>query len=775
MGVILSDDKSFCCNGCLTVYEILKENNLVQYYELEKNPGNTLWKSEIKHYSFLNNPEIASVFILYESENLVRVKFRVPSIHCSSCIWLLENLDQIEKGILHAEVNFSSKYLTLDYDPNEISLGKLASFLDSFGYKPEVNLDTTSAKSVSTYQKETLLKLGIAGFAFGNIMLFSFPDYFGFFVEKEFSRYFGWLCLLLSIPTVVYSASSYFISAWEGMKGNFLTIDVPIAIGIIALFMRSSWEVIFSSGTGFFDSLSGLIFFLLIGKWFQEKTYRSLSFDRDYKSYFPLGVTKISDKKEDFILVYELKRGDKIRIRNKEIIPADSELLSNEARIDYSFVTGETDPVIIKKGKKIFAGGRLLGKAIELTILKEASQSYLTQLWNKEGSNDDNWNSLTNTVAKYFTVIILFIASITLFYWLMIDPFHAVSSFTAVLIIACPCALALAAPFALSTSMTIMGRNGLYLRNTLIAEKLAHLDHIVFDKTGTLTTIADTPEFNGTLKKEELIKIRVLASHSTHPVSRAIKSIFSGDHKPYRVKEFKEIEGKGIQGFVDGQLVKLGSDAFLGVINGLNNNNLSRVYVSIDGNLKGFLNVPSRFRTDLQELAHELSENYQLDIVSGDNEVDRPTLEAIFPSGSAIVFRQSPTDKMEFIEKIKKRQKKVAMIGDGLNDAGALTKSDVGIAITDDISSFTPSSHAIMMGQKLRLLPSFLKLAKSTRRIVIGSFIISFLYNIGGLSFAVTGLLSPLVAAILMPVSSLTVVAFSTFMVRLEAKKLKLL
>ena len=413
---IVFDDKDFCCNGCKTVYEILNQNDLCTYYDLDKNPGISLKSKKFDDkYAFLDNDEVSRLILDFKDELLAKVTLFVPAIHCSSCIWLLENLYKLTDGINHSRVNFVNKEISLDYEPEVISLREIVELLATLGYEPSISLENSEKKSKKSVNRSLYLKIGVAGFAFGNIMLLSFPEYFGFEgLEPEIQIFLSFLNIFLSLPVVFYCSSDYYRSAWSGLQQRIINIDVPISLGIIVLFLRSLYEIISQSGPGYLDSLSGLLFFLLVGKWFQNYTYQGLSFERDYKSYFPLAVFKKVGDRFESITVNQVEKGDIIRVRNQEIIPVDSILISESANIDYSFVTGESSPVSKSEGEYIYAGGRQLGGSIELNAVKRVSQSYLTQLWNNDAftkNKEESFELMINRVSKYFTIAVLILAA----------------------------------------------------------------------------------------------------------------------------------------------------------------------------------------------------------------------------------------------------------------------------------------------------------------------------------------------------------------------------
>lgn len=781
---IIEDEKSFCCNGCKTVYEILEKNNLCKYYQIDDTPGVSPKNLIHKYFDYLDDPEIANKLAEFKDDKLFIITFYIPQMHCSSCIWLLENLYKINHAIIHSEVNFLKKSVTIKFNPQKISLKDTVQLLTSIGYEPQINLEDIEGKNLKTTNKQLIYKIGITGFCFGNIMLLSFPEYLNINVSDSFFiKFFGWLNLILSLPVFFYSSSDYFISAFKGLRKKILNIDVPISLGILVLFLRSALEVITQTGAGYFDSMTGLVFFLLLGKLFQNKTYETLNFDRNYKSYFPLSVILKKDESEVSTPISKLNMGDRIIIRNNEIIPADSVLFNGEGNIDYSFVTGESklSPKVL--GEMVYAGGKQIGSAIELEVIKDVSQSYLTQLWNNEAFRNQTkskFSTISNTVSKYFTIIIMFIAIAGFLIWFPSSFHTAMNVFTAVLIVACPCALALSIPFTLGNTIRIFGKNKFYLKNVHVIEELAKINQIVFDKTGTITQTSESKiKYSGReLTELDFILIKSLVKNSTHPLSKKIFDSLECQAN-LNVNSFKELQGKGIEGEMLGKKIKLGSKAFVTAQDLPPDNAHERrifdfdtnVFVSIDDEVFGNFSISNVYRQGIENTIGELSKHYELSVLSGDDEGEKENLEKIFSEKSRIRFRQAPSEKLDFIKLIQSFNKNVLMVGDGLNDAGALAQSNVGVTVTEDISHFSPACDAILDALELNKFPVFLKFSKQSIKIIILSFIISFIYNAVGLSFAIQGLLTPIVAAILMPISSISVVIFATLSTNFLAKR----
>lgn len=780
---IIFDDKLFCCNGCKTVYEIFSSNDMSCYYDFEKSPGATPADIAGK-YDFLSNESIVSKLLEFNEDKTAIVSLNIPHIHCSSCIWILENLKRLQQGISSSQVNFPEKKVRITFNTEEVSLTTIVHLLSSIGYEPYISLENYETGK-NNVDRSLTYKLGLAFFCFGNIMLLSFPEYFEVkeYWLDNYRPFFRWLIFALSLPSFLYSASGYYVSAYKSIKSGMLNIDIPIALGIVIFFIRSTVDIIMDYGSGFFDSLTGLIFFMLLGKMFQIKTYSFLSFERDFKSYFPIAITRINaDTSEESVPVYDIQKGDRLLIRNQELIPVDGILISDKAEIDYSFVTGEAIPIIKKSGDKVFAGGKQMGKVIEMDVLHSVSQSYLTQLWSNDVFQkkvEQKHKSITDSISRYFTPVLLLIAFAGFGYWIFIDANIAFNVFTAVLIVACPCALALTAPFTMGNVLRILGKKKFYLKNALVIEQLAKVDTIVFDKTGTITTNTKSnisysscnPSEGGesrmTIDNKTLIKSVFRASN--HPLSRMLYD-FLPECKMLKIIHFEEIAGKGIQAEIEGNQIQIGSAEFVGKLEE-NSMQQTSVHIKINNVYFGKYIFHNQYREGLATLFEKLRHNYEIKVLSGDNEGERETLEAILPKSTELIFNQKPEQKLEFIKKMQEQGKNVMMVGDGLNDAGALAQSNIGICISENVNIFSPACDAILDAEEFKNIDYFLKLSKRAMTTIKMSFALSLLYNVVGLSFALTGNLQPLVAAIIMPLSTVTIVSFVTIMSSYYASK----
>ena len=447
--------------------------------------------------------------------------------------------------------------------------------------------------------------------------------------------------------------------------------------------------------------------------------------------------------------------------------------------IDYSFVTGESLPVEEEMGEMIYAGGKQIGSNIEMLVVKEVAQSYLTKLWNrddiKKRNENDNERSFVHLLARYFTWLVLGTSVSAAAFWLLKgNAALALRAATAVLIVACPCALTLSNTFTNGNIIRILGRNRLYLRNAQAIEDIANINYIVFDKTGTLTNGRyQNISYEGKpLSKNILQKLAALASQSTHPSSRAVVGWTNENPSQFKIAAFTETPGSGIEALVDGELITLGSRRF---VTGSKVHDVdSGVYFSINNEVLGKFIFRNQYREKIPTLIQTLRSKYNLAVLSGDNAGEKNYLQELLGFDANILFHQQPEDKLEVIKRLQLEGKKVMMIGDGLNDAGALKQADVGIAVAENTNNFTPASDGIIEAGQLHRLNKFIKLCKDNKRIIMVSFIVSLLYNIVGNYFAVQGLLSPMLSAVLMPISSISILIITFGASNLSAWKMRL-
>lgn len=774
----------FCCQGCATVHTLLHENGLESFYRLENRTGVRGGAGSASRYRYLDEAETFQRLTRYATTTHALVEFQVPAIHCVACLWLLERLDRLLPGVESAEVNFPKKRVAIRFQRASTSLAEIVALLHRIGYAPRLNLDATDGPKarLSSEAKWLLYRLGVAGFVAGNVMLLSFPEYLtNRGIAPTFRTLFGYLSLALTVPMVFFSGAPILYAAWKGLQLGRLNLDVPLALGILAMLVRSGVEILTESGSGYLDSLAGLVFLLLVGRFLQQRTYDFLSFERSYRSYFPLAVRVLKETGPEDIPVEKLKPGDALELRHGELVPADSTLLSDYASLDLSFLNGESAPVDVEAQAAVPAGSRHLGKAARYRVVRSTAQSELTQLWNHPAFRKQAAparQAQADRIGRYFTFGVLSVAFGALLVWgVGIGNWAAAwQAFTAVLIVACPCALAFAVPFTYGHLQRQMGRSGLYLKNAAVVEALSTADSIVVDKTGTLTDPnTHQVEFLPASPADELppnlrAAVAAVAAQSIHPLSRALADGANGS----AVTDFEEVPGAGTAGVVHGNQIRLGSAAWVGTSTPVNVPVGAAVHVLANERYWGAFAIRPALRACTPTVLEALQDSYPLSLVSGDAPNTEPALAPWFTPESNAFYRQSPADKLVYVEKLHSAGRKPIMLGDGLNDAGALRAAHVGISLTENTANFTPAADAILSAAALPKLPALLALARSSKRILAACFALSIAYNLGGSVAAVIGWVNPLVAAILMPASSIAVVTLATALSVTAAKRLKI-
>jgi Cu+-exporting ATPase len=766
---------AFCCEGCAAVYEILQAHELDAFYACEIAPGISQKPVEPRdpsRFAVLDDPAVAARLMAPGAGPMVRATFSIPGIHCASCVWLLERLWRLDPGIAAAEVDLLRRSVRVEFDPSMVSLRGVAERLAAIGYEPAISNEGTHA--APSARRRLYLQLGIAGFAFGNIMIFSIPRYANG-APVQFQRLFDALNVALAVPVLLFSAADYFRTAWQALRTRTMALEVPVAIGLAVLFGRSVVDIASARGEGFMDSFAGLVFFLLLGRLFQQRVFERIAFDRTFRSFLPLSARVESGREVTIVPIDDLRPGDRIIVRTHEVVPADAELLDASASVDYAFATGEQTPVRVTRGETVRAGGRAAAGAMRLRTLRDVSHTQLAALWDNPVFRKSKPQWIADVNARFggwFTAGAIGLAAAGAIAWWP-DARASASVATAVLIIACPCALTLAAPITLGTAMGMLGRRGLYLKHPAVALDLSRIDTIVFDKTGTLTEAGSraVAEVHG-LSDGAWARVRRLAAESAHPASRAIAQsagAYRGPQAvPGRPEQVREVIGHGLCGTVDGQRIAIGGATFMAAETGdVPAGPEDCTYVAA-GSERGWIRLAAQPRPGVEAAARDLAEDFDLHLLSGDNGHDRRSWTQLF--GAQTRFGQRPDDKLACVRQACADGRHVLMVGDGLNDAGALAAADVGMAVSDESACLTPACDAIIGGDRLAALPVFLRYARRARSVVVLCFAVSVVYNAIGLALALTGALTPLAAAILMPVSSLTVVGLSSGAMRWSAR-----
>lgn len=770
---MIHDGKDFCCGGCKTVFTLIHEHGLQGFYDVDGAAG-TKQKTASTDFAYLDEADTIKQVCEYVDDQTLRVNFVAPAIHCASCLWLLERLPRLYPSVKRSRVDLLARRITIVLDRKEGKLSEVARWLERLGYPPELRLDNVVGDKVerkrSNVDAEKLgLKIGVAGFAAGNVMMLAFPEYLGMSMADiaAWRPMFSAISIALAVPVLAFSGGTYLRGSYRAIKYRRLNIDLPIALGMIAMFGHSVYEIFSGTGAGYLDSLLGLIFFLLVGRWFQRQTHRRLAFDRDYRSYLPLAARVRSQNGVRPVRLDKLTAGHHVEIADGELVPADAILVEGKAALDKSYITGEDVPQPVAIGGTVHAGSRQRGETILIELTGKVNGSYLARLWSESSVSEDEFaaneeratSKLLDKVGQYFTVVTLAIATLTFAYWAPTSMSTALRAATAVLIVACPCAASLSLPFVYGRLAAIASRKGLAIRDALVVERFAEVDASAYDKTGTLTR-------RDSLSVSELIvpatvqaaQLLALAQHSTHPVSQAITTYLATREevqalaKTLVLTQVEERVGEGVSAVLQGRHLFLGKPLSLG--------GEASVVFTIDHHVVASYRLHSAMREGTSELLAFAKTQGAVMLISGDGDQERSRWEGLFGEGQC-AFRQNPTDKLRLIEGLRDKGKHVLYLGDGLNDAGALKAAYVGIAVADEGGGFNPACDAILAAESVDGFEKLWRFLAGGRMLVYLALTLAITYNLGGLTFAVTGNLEPVVAAILMPISSLTIIAWA--------------
>lgn len=764
-------EKTFCSFGCKTVFEILQDNDLCAYGDTQNVPGRVTGDSAVlKKYAVLDRPDVKRRYITFSDGKQMHVKFYLPYIHCISCVWTLENLHTLHAGILHATVDFTRKEIFIIADATAITLKEIASVLDAAGYEPYLSYSEMGETKVVRPNRHRLIKLGIAGFCFGNIVIFSLPEYFagGEMLDYRLQRLFYVLSLILALPVVFYCAQEFFTAAWKGLRSRILNSDALIALAITIAFFSSVIDIVLWQRSGYFDVLSGIVFFMLVGRYLQEHTFRSVTHDASDAAGLPMTVLKLSKGIAARVPLSELKSGDDYIVEDGEIIPADSVLISGEAHIHYSLVNGEQEPVAKHVGDLIYTGGRQSGGRLELCVIKEVSPGYLMQLWNSGGKQKTGQTTVgfVQWFSKYYGYIIIALSVCAFIFWSVTDTSRSLAALLSALVIACPCTLLLSSGFAYGNAVQRLGKWGLYLKNVHVFQNLQRITAVVFDISGLPGgEKSSLPDFRGGALSAAMQPVFAgLAKQFTHPLSNGIVMML-GKQKPVAMSGVVETPGAGIAVMYKGDLYEIGTASYICT----RPIETSALFCAVNGRVVGrfvFDHIRPESLTDMLAL---LKKRYDVHVICSESE--RELLEMALPGTDVQCYYGNGLEKKQYIRELQNRGARLAVVGDG--PQGAVVLLPGGNTETDILSlnaSRIPGADAILTKSHLHALPALFAYARQCRLVVCTGYLASFTYIFAGVFFALQGVLSPVVAAILMPLSTIAIVIGTTGLCSLAAK-----
>ncbi len=775
-------ERRFCCFGCQSVCCAIFEAGLQGYYQ--RTPEGTLLgppPEPPKDIEIYDLDEVQQEFVTC-SGDVRDIHLLVEGIHCAACVWLIERGLQRVPGVLSANVNLAAKRLHLRWDNQRTRLSDVIHALARIGYAA-VPYDPESAEgSIKKANRAMLYRLFFAGFAMMNMLWISIALYSGA-NRDEFRDFFHWAGLALATPTLLYAGYPFYKGALGGLRGGWLTMDLPIAIGLSVTYAYSAYITVTASRSGevYFDTVTNLIFVILIGRYLEGMfRHQAVSATKRLLELQPRAAIVIHDDEEKMTPIRGVKPGDRVLIKPGYKVPVDGIVLEGHSAVDESMLSGESAPVSKSVGAQVYAGtlntnGALL---VEVrTLLQETTLAKIIRLVEEAQSSKAPIQRLADSIVPWFVLVTLVCATLTFLFWNGKDFEIALMAATSVLIITCPCALGMATPMSIAVASGLGARHGILIKNGLVLETLSRVNHFVFDKTGTLTegrmSVAQLHVAPGVTKQEALRNAAALERYSEHSVAKAIVAEAAAQQLNYRdmpVTGFHAIAGLGVEAGVDGKTVLLGSAEWLkrrGITlnaelqaqaHELEAQAMSCVHVAMGGAHLAVFALADKLRGDARQLIDELrAAGIAMTLLSGDR---KPVAEAIARQlgGMEVIAEVLPQDKDQVIRQLQRHGAVVAMVGDGINDAPALIRADVGIALGSGTDVSVESADIVLMHNELNKVRQATLLSRRTLRTIKQNIGLSFVYNVIMVPLAMMALVTPLIAAITMPLSSLAVI-----------------
>jgi Cu2+-exporting ATPase len=770
----------FCCNGCRVACEVIHEYGLDGYYDIKSRievPAQAAQRSG-RGFGEFDDPAFHELYCRSLSSGLETIELYLEGVHCAACVWLVEKLTVVVDGVAEVRLDLGRSLATVTWKPETTPLSEIARFLDSIGYAPHPYRGVEARDMARREERALLIRIAVSGAIAGNVMLIAFALYGGHFhgISDEFRTLFRWVSLVLATPSVMWCASVFYRGAWGALKTRSLHMDLPIAIGILAGFTQGAINTFRNAGEVYFDSVTALIFFLLVGRFLQRRQQRKAANSTELLfSLAPTTARLLDEEGVREVPLEALGAGTTVEVRSGESIPADGTVVDGSSTLDRSLLTGESAPEPVTIGEPVHAGTVNLGSRLAVEVRATGEDTRVGRLMRlvEEGAmRRAPVVLLADRISGWFVAVVLALAAITVAVWLKLDPEHAVEHAVALLIVSCPCALGLATPLAVSAAIGRAARKQILIKGGDALENLALLGRMLLDKTGTITEgrLAVVRWWGDTGVKP---MVASLERHSAHPVARALATVAPVDESVETI-DVEEITGVGISGVCNGRRVMVASIAHVvGKIGELPDGassitaefaaeGLSPVAVTIDRQVVAVAGIGDPLRADSARSVGAIREDgWSVEILSGDH----PTVVAsvagqVGIEASAARGGVAPEQKLEVV-RAGSEGETTAMVGDGVNDAAALAAATVGIGVHGGAEAALAAADVYLARPGLAPVVELLDGARKTLGVIRRNLVFSLTYNVVAVSFAITGHMSPIMAAILMPLSSMTVVLSS--------------
>ena len=777
---IEGNEREFCCLGCQSVCKMIFDSGMEGFYQ--RTPEGQLLApppEPPKDIGLYDLDDVQSEFV--ESLSEARdIHLLVEGIHCAACVWLIEKTLSSLPGIIDTKVNLANRRLHVRWHNSHVKLSEIIQRLSNIGYAA-IPFDPESAEgSIKRQNRALLLRMAFAGFAMMNLLWVSIALYSG--ADKgEFRSLFHWIGFVLATPTLLYSGWPFLKGALTGLKQLHLTMDLPIAIGASTTYLYSVYVTISQTQIGevYFDTVVNFIFVILVGRFLEAKSKRhAVAATQRLLDLQPRVANVLRDGESHIIPIRAVKTGEQVLIKAGDNIPVDGVILTGHSTVNEAMLSGESIPVGKQTGDSVSAGTINMDSALTVEVtgtLRNTTLGKIISLVEEAQASKAPIQCIADQIVPWFVAVTLLLASTTFIWWFSSGIETALLAATAVLIITCPCAFGLATPMAIAVASGLGAKHGILVKNGAVLEYLSAIDHFVFDKTGTLT--------QGKMQVKQIISnndddrllqlVAEVEQFSEHSIARAIVQEAQNRNlnlNTDNVTDFQNQPGQGVRAKVDQQILTIGTSNWL-IDNGINSNELfdkhtheleakgiSCIHIAIDNEQQGVIAIADHLRKDAKQLITQLRDaNIKMTLLSGDRQA---VAEAIANElgGMTVIAEVLPGEKDQVIKQLQTRGEKVAMVGDGINDAPALTRADVGIAIGSGTDVSMESADIVLISDELEKVSLASALSRRTLNTIRQNIAISISYNIIMVPLAMMAFVTPLVAAISMPISSLAVI-----------------
>ena len=769
-------EHQFCCSGCRTVYEVIRQSGFQTYYQLRGEQAGQPAEITESGFEELDDPTFVEHHCLPGPAGTFETQLHLQGVHCAACVWLVERALAREPGVHDARLSFARARLTLTFDPNTQHLSAIAQVLTRLGYIPHPL--HTQQRSPILERRALLTRIGVAGAVAGNVMLMAFALYAGWFsgMEHTIEQFFRWASLLITLPSALYAAWPFYRSAWSGLTKGILHMDLPISLGILAGFLSGVVNTVRGTGEIYFDSVTALVFLLLIGRLLQQNQQRrAMERSEVLSALTPSAARKKTDAGTKRIPLQAIRPGDHLVIEAGEQIPTDGVIASGSSSVDLRLLSGESRPIPVGPEESVWGGTTNLESTIEIRAthsVEQARVGRIAEMVTEAAERRAPVVQLADRIAGWFVATVIFLAIVTFGVWSMMSPADAIDHTVALLIVCCPCALGLATPMAISAAIAKAARQGILVRSGAALEALGRLRtaRFIFDKTGTLTEgRMDVVRFEGDTSVGPWVA--AAERDQTHPVARALRRAFAA---PTDLEATEVVPASGgITATVAGKRLHVGTPRFVAdacqhtsiedeATERYRQEGLSPVWIGVGGRAVATVGVADKLRPDAVRAVRILSKRgFDVEVLSGDDPAITKRVGARLGLDPARVRGGlEPEEKLTAVEAAA-RVGPVVMVGDGVNDAAALAAATVGISVHGGAEASLLASDVFLQRPGVNAVITVVQGARRTRRTLLLNIVFSLVYNVFGASIAMAGLLNPLVAAIVMPLSSLVVITHS--------------